>query len=116
METDAYTEHIIIEHGRAVSIEVRQDGRLRVLRARREVILAAGALQSPQLLMFSGIGDSTELRKPDIKVRHRLPGVGKYLQDHSDFVFCHRSDSLDTFGISLRGSLRMVKELQHFSS
>lgn len=64
--------------------------------------------------MFSGIGDSTELRKLGIEVRHCLPGVGKNLQDHSDFVFCHQSDSLDTFGISVRGSLRMVKELQRF--
>ncbi|AMO96788.1 GMC oxidoreductase family protein [Collimonas fungivorans] len=114
VETGAYAERLIIEQGRAVGVEVRQGGMLRILRARREVILAAGAFQSPQLLMLSGIGDGTELRKLGIQVRHHLPGVGKNLQDHPDFVFCHKSDSLDTFGISASGSLRMLKELKRF--
>ncbi|HWW04045.1 choline dehydrogenase [Collimonas sp.] len=114
VETGAYAERLILEQGRAVGVEVRQGGKLRVLRARREVILAAGAFQSPQLLMLSGIGDGTELRKLGIQVQHHLPGVGKNLQDHPDFVFCHQSDSLDTFGISAGGSLRLFKELQRF--
>lgn len=112
--TGAYTERLIMEQGRAVGVEVRHGGQLRTIRARREVILAAGAFQSPQILMLSGIGDGTELRKLGIQVQHHLPGVGKNLQDHPDFVFCHKSDSLDTFGISGSGSLRMFKELQRF--
>ncbi|SFB04280.1 Choline dehydrogenase [Collimonas sp. OK607] len=114
VETGAYTERLIIEQGRVTGVEVRQGGKLRVLRARREVILSAGAFQSPQLLMLSGIGDGTELRQLGIQVQHHLPGVGKNLQDHPDFVFCHKSDSLDTFGISASGSVRMLKELQRF--
>jgi choline dehydrogenase-like flavoprotein len=114
VQTGAYAERLIIEQGRVTGVEVRQDGKLRVLRARREVILAAGAFQSPQLLMLSGIGDGTELRKLGIQVQHHLPGVGKNLQDHPDFVFCHKSDSLDTFGISASGSVRMLKELRRF--
>lgn len=72
-----------LEAGRAVGVRVRT-GRSgsRLLRAGREVLLAAGAIGSPQLLALSGIGAPDELRTAGVEVRHALPGVGKNLQDH----------------------------------
>ncbi|MFX5705716.1 GMC family oxidoreductase N-terminal domain-containing protein, partial [Acinetobacter baumannii] len=77
---------------RAVGVEYVQGQQTRQLRARREVILAAGAFQSPQLLMLSGIGDGEALGAHGIGVAHHLPGVGRNLQDHPDFVFVYASD------------------------
>lgn len=114
VELNAHTQRILFEDGRAAAVEIRQDGRVRVLRARREIILAAGALQSPQLLMLSGIGDGAELQRLGIEVRQHLPGVGKNLQDHPDFVFGYTSDSLDTVGISLTGMVKTFREIGRF--
>ena len=66
---------------------------MKQIRARREVILASGAFQSPQLLMLSGVGDSAALGKHGIASVHHLPGVGQNLQDHPDFVFGYMSDN-----------------------
>jgi choline dehydrogenase/4-pyridoxate dehydrogenase len=73
---------IVFDGQRAVGIEYRKDGAREVARAEREVLLTAGVINSPQLLMLSGIGDPTELRAHSIAVRIPLPGVGKNLQDH----------------------------------
>jgi choline dehydrogenase len=67
---------------RAVGVRYRQQGLDKVARCRDEVLLAAGAVQSPQLLQLSGVGDPTLLRQHGIAVRHALPGVGENLQDH----------------------------------
>ncbi len=73
---------------RAIGVRVRgRRGPERVLRAGREVILSAGALGSPQLLMCSGIGPAEHLREVGVTVRHDLPGVGQNLQDHP-YVVC----------------------------
>ena len=110
VETGALATRILIEDGRAVGVAFEQGGERRTLRARREVLLAAGALQSPQLLMLSGIGPGEQLAQLGLPVRLDLPGVGANLQDHPDFVFGYRSPSLDSFGLSLRGGLRMLGE------
>src|SRR6266851_695654 len=60
---------------------------------RREVILASGAFQTPQLLLLSGVGDSAALARHGIATTHHLPGVGQNLQDHPDFIFAYRSNS-----------------------
>ncbi|XP_025837654.1 glucose dehydrogenase [FAD, quinone] isoform X1 [Agrilus planipennis] len=67
---------------KAYGIEYYKDGRFQTVRARKEVILAAGAINSPQLLMLSGVGPAEHLRKFDINVLKDAPGVGKNLQDH----------------------------------
>ncbi|MEL0028091.1 MAG: GMC oxidoreductase, partial [Perlucidibaca sp.] len=85
-----------------------------VVHARREVILAAGAVQSPKLLMLSGIGDGEALARHGIPVRKHLPGVGRNLQDHPDFIFGYKSRSLDTLGVSVKGSLRLLREMGRF--
>lgn len=63
-------------------MEFQRDGRLQQVRARKEVILSAGAINSPQLLMLSGIGEDTHLRSKGIPVLQNLPGVGRNLMDH----------------------------------
>jgi choline dehydrogenase len=80
--TDAQTERLLIEEGRAVGVRARIKGRMEEIRARREVILSAGAIGSPQILMLSGIGPAEDLKGHGIAVRRDLPGVGRNLQDH----------------------------------
>ena len=80
--TGAKTEGLIMEGRRCVGIRVRQGSRLIEARAGREVVLSAGALGSPHILMLSGIGAGEELRQHGIEVVKNLPGVGKNLQDH----------------------------------
>jgi choline dehydrogenase-like flavoprotein len=82
VETHAFATRIVFEGNRAVGIEFEKDGERTVARAEREVLLAGGVINSPQLLMLSGIGDPEELKAHDIGVKAALPGVGKNLQDH----------------------------------
>ncbi|WP_238875882.1 GMC family oxidoreductase [Achromobacter xylosoxidans] len=82
VETGAHAMAILFEGTRACGVRYRQDGQVRTLRARREVILCAGALQSPQLLQLSGVGPAALLRRFGIGVVRDLPGVGENLQDH----------------------------------
>ncbi|MFA6443986.1 MAG: GMC oxidoreductase, partial [Sterolibacterium sp.] len=115
--TQAYANRILFTGKRASGVEFRHGGvihTLRTLRARREVIISAGALQSPQLLMLSGIGAGAELQEFGIPVVHDLPGVGKNLQDHPDYVFNYTADSLDLLGLSLPGSLRLVQDIARY--
>lgn len=80
--TEASTRRILIEGGRACGVEYTRSGHLRRARCRREVILSAGAIGSPQILMLSGVGDPQALRRHGIDVVHDSPGVGRNLQDH----------------------------------
>ncbi|MEA2480481.1 MAG: choline dehydrogenase, partial [Thermoleophilaceae bacterium] len=83
VRTGAQVLGIELEGGRAVGVRVAgRFGREDVVRAEREVILSAGAIQSPQLLLLSGIGPAGDLRQAGVGVRHDLPGVGRNLQDH----------------------------------
>ena len=78
--------------------------------ASREVLLCAGALQSPQLLMLSGIGPGPHLQQHGVTVVHDLPGVGQHLHDHVDVVqVVHAPHLKDLFGLSLSGMVRAVK-------
>jgi 4-pyridoxate dehydrogenase len=79
---NALATRILFEGGRAAGIEYLKDGERHTARAEREVLLAGGVINSPQLLMLSGIGDPVELNAHSIEVRAPLPGVGKNLQDH----------------------------------
>lgn len=80
--TGALATRILFEGERAVGVEYQRRGRTGQARAAREVVLAAGAINSPQLLMLSGIGAGEQLREVGIAPRLELPGVGKNLQDH----------------------------------
>jgi choline dehydrogenase len=78
----ALARRIIIEEGRATGVAIRRDGAEQVISARREVILSAGAIGSPQLLMLSGLGPAAQLQALGIEVRQDIPGIGANLQDH----------------------------------
>jgi len=114
VETLARATRILFEGKRAVGIEYVQGNETKTLRARREVILAAGAFQSPQLLMLSGIGDSAALAQHGIASTHHLPGVGQNLQDHPDFIFSYASDNPNFFGTSLKGIPRLLRGIAQY--
>jgi len=109
VETGAYATRILFEGKRAVGVEYRKGKKNKVIRARREVILSLGAFQTPQLLMLSGVGDSNHLAEHGIASVHHLPGVGKNLHDHPDFVFGYSSDNPSLSGLSFAGIRRLIK-------
>ena len=82
VRTHALTTRVLIEDGRAVGVEYRHDGATHTAHVQAEVLLCGGAINSPQLLLLSGIGPSPHLRDLGITVQHDLPGVGEGLQDH----------------------------------
>ncbi|QEY74494.1 GMC family oxidoreductase [Pseudomonas denitrificans (nom. rej.)] len=102
--TERQVGRLLLEGERVTGIELRSGERLL---ARREVILTAGALGSPQILLASGIGPAAELKAAGIPVKHDLPGVGKNLQDHLDGLVTVRSPSPLSLGFSL-GSLPQI--------
>lgn len=97
VETGAQATRVLIENGRAVGIEYRQRGQLKQARCSAEVLLSGGALNSPQLLMLSGVGPAAELGSHNIKVVHDLPGVGQNLQDHLDICTVDRCREAVTY-------------------
>ncbi|MGC1439032.1 MAG: GMC family oxidoreductase N-terminal domain-containing protein, partial [Burkholderiaceae bacterium] len=91
--TDAHATRLIIEGDdskRVTGVEFNHKGVVRSVSANREVVLTAGALQSPQLLMLSGVGPAENIREHGINVRHELPGVGQNLQDHLQFRLIYK--------------------------
>ncbi|MDB5405580.1 MAG: FAD-binding protein [Rhodospirillales bacterium] len=82
LEVDAQVSRVVFEGNRAIGVEYLQHGTRRIVRAEREIILAGGAINSPQLLMLSGIGPGDRLREHGIDVRVDVPGVGDNLWDH----------------------------------
>ena len=108
--TGAHTTRILLEGKRAVGVEYRQGGALHQVKASREVLVCAGALQSPQVLQLSGIGAGAHLQQFGIPVLHDLPGVGQNLHDHVDVVQVVDAPHLkDLFGVSPSGLLRAFK-------
>jgi choline dehydrogenase len=89
--TEVRAHRVLLEGGRAVGVVYRQGSELKEVRAKRGVILSAGAVQSPQLLMLSGIGPGDALKAQRIAVQHELPGVGQNLQDHVAVPLIYRS-------------------------
>ena len=108
--TGAHATRILFEGKRAVGVQYRQGGALHEVRASREVLLSAGALLSPQLLMLSGVGPGEHLQRHGIAVLHDLPGVGQHLHDHPDVVQVLNAPALkDLFGISPSGMLAQLR-------
>ena len=108
--TDVRVTRIVCDGKRASGVEFVQGGSRQRFVASREVLLCAGALQSPQLLMLSGIGPGEELQRHGIEVVHDLPGVGRDLHDHPDVVqVVDAPDLADLFGLSLRGIARVLQ-------
>jgi choline dehydrogenase-like flavoprotein len=84
VRTRAMATRVLVENGRAIGLQFKAKDSLETVYANREVILSGGAVNSPKLLMLSGIGPADELRELGIDVVHDLPGVGKNFQDHMD--------------------------------
>jgi choline dehydrogenase-like flavoprotein len=114
VETQAHATRLLFEGRRAVGVEFRQGDAVKRIRARREVILAAGAFQSPQLLMLSGVGDSAALGRHGIATAHHLPGVGQNLQDHPDFIFTYLSDAPYFTGITWSGIAHQIRAIGQY--
>jgi len=115
IRTGALVEKILVEGKRAVGVQLKKSfGRREELRANKAVILSAGAFNSPQILMLSGIGPAEHLQEHGIATVHDAPQVGENLQDHIDYVSSFETASKDFIGSSLAGSARMAKGmLQH---
>ena len=108
--TGAHTTRILLEGRRAVGVEYRRGGALHRRTAQREVLLCAGALQSPQILMLSGIGPGSQLMQHGVPVVHDLVGVGAQFHDHVDTVQVYDAPHLkDLFGLSPMGAWHAIK-------
>ncbi len=116
IRTETHVTRIELEAGRAVAVRYRQGGDEHVVRARREIVVAAGAFQSPQLLELSGIGDPAVLAGAGLAVRHALPGVGANYIDH----FCTRMNWRVSQPVTLNEATRGVRlaaaVLQYFAA
>jgi choline dehydrogenase len=100
VESETLVTSIVIEGGRAVGVRYRREGKEHLVRADREVLLSAGAIGSPHLLLLSGVGPADELRAAGVPVAADVPGVGKNLQDHLLVSVAYRDRSRMTGGIT----------------
>jgi choline dehydrogenase-like flavoprotein len=111
IRTGALVERLLIEDGRAVGVVIKRGWKRETVRAKGAVILSAGAFNSPQILMLSGIGPGAHLQGHGIGVVRDAAAVGADLQDHIDYVASWETASTDPFGDSPAGSWRMVKAM-----
>ena len=105
---------ILFEGKRAVGVSYRQTGQEFRVKAKREVILTAGAFGTPQLLQLSGVGRPEDITHHGIQMVHELPGVGQNLQDHLDFILCNKSRDTDNFGIGLAGTANLMGHISQY--
>ncbi|MFB2532763.1 GMC family oxidoreductase [Paracoccus sp. p3-h83] len=113
--TGSLVDRVTLDAGRATGALVRHRGRILHLRARRQVVIAAGAFGSPAILLRSGIGPEDELRAHAIAPAVVLPGVGQNLQDHLDHVLSWHSRRADVVGLNPRGLLRLARAERRWS-
>ena len=106
----ALATRVVLEGTRAVGVEYVQDGKTHIAHAEREVLLSGGVINSPQLLMLSGIGAPDELGKFDIPPKVALPGVGQNLQDHVAVILMYQRKEPGPFHRMMRTD-RIVREL-----
>jgi choline dehydrogenase-like flavoprotein len=107
--TKALVQKILIENGVAVGVKLQLDGQQIELQAKKEVLLAAGAINSPQVLMLSGVGPKAHLAEKDIETKVDLPGVGQNLQDHLDAIVQQRCKNRDSYAIAFAVIPRYIK-------
>ncbi|GAA4641956.1 choline dehydrogenase [Pontixanthobacter gangjinensis] len=111
VRTKTLVEKLVIEDGRVTGVAIKRGRKREVVKARRGVILSAGAFNSPQILMASGIGPAEHLREHGIDVVRDAPAVGSDLQDHIDYVSSWETESKDPIGDSVAGTARMAKAI-----
>lgn len=111
IRTGTLVEKLLVEDGRVTGVAIKRGRKREVVRARHGVVLSAGAFNSPQILMLSGIGPGDHLRENGIEVAIDRRAVGSDLQDHIDYVSSWETQSKDPIGDSLAGTWRMVKAI-----
>lgn len=109
--TQIRATRILFNGKRASGVSYRQSGQEYEVRAKREVILAAGAFGSPQLLQLSGVGRPEDITHHGIRMVHELSGVGQNLQDHLDFILAFKTKDNDNFGIGAVGAARLAHHI-----
>ncbi len=106
--THARVQSIEMEVDIAKSLKLQVNGIDKELYCNKEVVLCAGAIESPRILLSSGIGNKEELEKEGISCQHNVPGVGENLQDHLDTMVTVRSNKAESIGVSWRSLLPQV--------
>jgi choline dehydrogenase len=109
VETGVLATRIVVESGRAVAVEALHNGQPVTFRGSREIVCSAGAIETPKLLMLSGIGDGAALQGLGIPVVHHSPGVGRNLQDHLIAKFIYRARPCGTLNEIMQSPLRKAK-------
>ncbi|TCL00533.1 choline dehydrogenase-like flavoprotein [Shimia isoporae] len=113
VEVNAQTLRLLIERGRVVGVEYRQNGDLKQARCGGDVVLSAGAVNSPQILQLSGVGPGDILREHGIAVQHEVEGIGSNLQDHLQLRCAWKlqgAKTLNTMANSLWGKAKIGLE------
>ena len=109
--TNAHATRVLMQDGRATGVAYRKGKSELEVSARAEVILCGGAFNSPQLLMLSGIGPGEHLRSRGIEVVKDLPGVGRNLQDHLDYIYTAKTRDTDVLGLGAIGSYKLLRDI-----
>ncbi|WP_245978832.1 GMC family oxidoreductase [Aurantiacibacter xanthus] len=112
LQLHSRVNRIIVENRRATGVEITgEDGTIRRISARRGVVVCAGTMNSPRLLMLSGIGEAAQLKASGIEVVHDLPGVGQNLQDHPGTHLVNEAE-----GRTLNAEVQGLRGLGHLAS
>ena len=108
--TNALVTRCVFDGTKCVGVEIEQFGSKKIVRARREVILSAGAIQSPQILELSGVGNATHLQRLGLPVVVNLPAVGENMSDHLQVRCTYRTPVKDTINDLMRSPIIKVRE------
>ncbi|MYZ46223.1 GMC family oxidoreductase [Propylenella binzhouense] len=111
--TESPVRRILFEEKRAVGVEIVGSEGVREIRARKEVVVSAGAINSAKLLMLSGVGDAGQLGRHGIATVHHLPGVGRNLHDHVDAYVCVRINRPLSYTGHDKGLMAAIHGLQY---
>lgn len=110
----ANVSRILVEDNTATGVEVTLNNQTESFCAKREVLLCAGAVGSPSILLQSGIGSKEQLSEQGIEVIKDLAGVGQNLQDHLDGTILHKHKSAESYGLSLRFAMKNLLSPYHY--
>jgi len=113
VKTGVLAKRVVIENNRAVGVEYFQGSSTVTERAAREVIVTAGAIGSPKLLMLSGIGPSAHLASHGIRTLVELPGVGQNLHDHLDVFMMYNVKNVDSYDVYKKASRKIMPAIQY---
>ncbi|MCF3945470.1 choline dehydrogenase [Acidiphilium sp. AL] len=114
IRTEARALRVLMDGNRAIGVEIKTPQGTERVMARREVVLAGGAINSPHLLLLSGIGPRAEIARAGIQLCHELPGVGRNLQDHLDYAILVRDRTKQAVGVGPGMLPRLVRAFFEF--